>query len=42
MLVTSTSKVVGPAADGVPLISPVSVFSNRSAGSVVSLNIAHV
>ena len=42
LLVTSTSKSVGPAADGVPLIRPVSVFSNRSSGSVVSSNIAHV
>ena len=41
-LVTSTSKFVVPAAVGVPLISPVAVFSTRPAGSVVALNRAHV
>ena len=41
-LVTSISKLVVPAAEGVPLISPVAGFRPRPAGSVVALNSAHV
>ena len=41
-LVTSTSKFVVPADVGVPLISPVPVFSAKPAGSVVELNSAQV